>query len=55
MLPGWKNEYGLDEYEVRRYPGGYRHITLAMLAHAYLAVMAADAAAKGAAETPPPP
>lgn len=49
-----KNEYGLDEYEVRRYPGGYRHITLAMLAHAYLAVMAADAAAKGAAETLPP-
>ncbi|WUF06142.1 IS701 family transposase [Streptomyces sp. NBC_00487] len=50
-----KNECGLDEYEVRRYPGWYRHITLAMLAHAYLAVMAADAAAKGAAETLPPP
>ncbi|MEV5156614.1 IS701 family transposase [Streptomyces werraensis] len=29
-----KNECGLDEYEVRRYPGWYRHITLAMLAHA---------------------
>lgn len=29
-----KNECGLDQYEVRRYPGWYRHITLAMLAHA---------------------
>ncbi|GAU71533.1 transposase [Streptomyces sp. NBRC 110611] len=46
-----KNECGLDQYEVRRYPGWYRHIILAMLAHAYLAVMAADAAAKGGAET----
>ncbi|MFE2111737.1 IS701 family transposase, partial [Kitasatospora sp. NPDC059463] len=39
-----KNECGLDQYEVRRYVGWYRHITLAMLAHAYLAVVAADAA-----------
>lgn len=30
-----------------------RHITLAMLAHAFLAVMATDAAVKGAAETVP--
>ncbi|MFB7678277.1 IS701 family transposase [Kitasatospora purpeofusca] len=36
-----KNECGLDQYEVRRYVGWYRHITLAMLAHAFLAVMAA--------------
>ncbi|MEE4599562.1 hypothetical protein V2J94_48585, partial [Streptomyces sp. DSM 41524] len=50
-----KNECGLDQYEVRRYIGWYRHITLAMLAHAYLAVMAADAAAKGGAETLPAP
>nr|WP_307841712.1 IS701 family transposase [Streptomyces endocoffeicus] len=50
-----KNECGLDQYEVRRYIGWYRHITLAMLAHAYLAVMAADAAAKGDAETLPAP
>ncbi|MGX1549546.1 IS701 family transposase [Streptomyces adustus] len=48
-----KNECGLDQYEVRRYTGWMRHITLAMLAHAFLAVMAADAAAKGAAETVP--
>lgn len=38
-----KNECGLDEYEVRRYPGWYRHITLAMLAHAFLTVTRADA------------
>jgi hypothetical protein len=38
-----KNERGLDQYEVRRYPGWYRHITLAMLAHAFLAAMAAAA------------
>lgn len=49
-----KNECGLDEYEVRRYPGWYRHITLAMLAHAFLAAQAADTAEKGAAETDPP-
>jgi SRSO17 transposase len=46
-----KNECGLDEYEVRRYPGWYRHITLAMLAHAFLAAMAAAAIEKGAEET----
>jgi SRSO17 transposase len=33
-----KDEVGLDEYEVRRWNGWYRHITLAMLAQAYLAV-----------------
>ncbi|WP_406503360.1 IS701 family transposase [Streptomyces sp. NBC_00212] len=51
-----KNECGLDEYEVRRYVGWYRHITLAMLAHALLTALAAQAqeAAKGAAETTPP-
>lgn len=43
-----KNETGLDQYEVRRYPGWYRHVTLAMLAHAFLAVQAADAAERGA-------
>ena len=49
-----KNECGLDQYEVRRYVGWYRHITLAMLAHAFLAGLAADEATKGAAETTPP-
>ncbi|WP_413098204.1 IS701 family transposase [Streptomyces sp. Inha503] len=49
-----KNECGLDQYEVRRYPGWYRHITLAMLTHAFLAAMAAAAGPeRGAAETLP--
>jgi SRSO17 transposase len=34
-----KGEVGLDHYEVRHYHGWYRHITLAMLALAYLAVV----------------
>ena len=34
-----KGEVGLDQYEVRSWTGWYRHITLAMLAHAYLTVM----------------
>jgi SRSO17 transposase len=33
-----KGEVGLDHYEVRRWPGWYRHITLALLALAFLAV-----------------
>jgi SRSO17 transposase len=33
-----KGEVGLDQYEVRLGTGRHRHITLAMLAHAYLAV-----------------
>ncbi len=51
-----KNECGLDEYEVRRYIGWYRHITLSMLAHAVLTALAAqtDSAARGAAETDQP-
>jgi SRSO17 transposase len=38
-----KGEVGLDHYEVRRWPGWYRHITLALLAHAFLAVTRAQA------------
>jgi SRSO17 transposase len=38
-----KGEVGLDHYEVRRWPGWYRHITLALLAHAFLAVIRAKA------------
>ncbi len=34
-----KGEVGLDEYEVRTWVGWYRHITLAMFALAYLAVV----------------
>lgn len=33
-----KGEVGLDQYEVRRWDAWYRHITLALLAHAYLEV-----------------
>ena len=42
-----KGEVGLDHYEVRRWPGWYRHITLAMLAHAFLAVARASATGHG--------
>jgi SRSO17 transposase len=35
-----KGQVGLDEYQVRRYDAWYRHITLAMWAHAFLAVTA---------------
>jgi len=38
-----KGEVGLDHYEVRRWPGWYRHITLALVAHAYLTVTRAAA------------
>jgi SRSO17 transposase len=38
-----KTQTGLDQYQVRRYDAWYRHATLAMLAHAYLAVTAATA------------
>jgi SRSO17 transposase len=34
-----KGEVGLDEYEVRSWTGRHRHVTLAMLAHAYLAAV----------------
>jgi SRSO17 transposase len=35
-----KNEAGLDHYQVRLYQAWYRHVTLSMLAHAFLAVTA---------------
>jgi SRSO17 transposase len=34
-----KGEVGLDQYEVRSWHGWYRHITLAMFAHAFLTVL----------------
>ena len=42
-----KGEVGLDQYEVRRWDGWYRHITLAMLAHAYLMVIKRQAMEQG--------
>ncbi len=38
-----KNEVGLDHYEVRHWTGWYRHITLAMLALAFLTITRLDA------------
>lgn len=34
-----KGEVGFDEYEVRKWDGWYRHVTLCSLAHAYLRVL----------------
>jgi SRSO17 transposase len=50
-----KGEGGLDEYEVRRWEAWHRHITLALLADASLAVRRMRAAAteeKGAGMPP---
>ncbi len=50
-----KGEVGLDQYEVRSWRGWYRHITLCLLAHAYLSVTRAKASpemAKGGALRP---
>jgi SRSO17 transposase len=51
-----KGEVGLDQYEVRRWDGWYRHVTLCLLAHAFLAVTRAEAHAGAApvAASPPP-
>jgi SRSO17 transposase len=40
-----KGEVGLDHYEVRTWRGWYRHVTLALLAHAILVVLRAQAEA----------
>jgi SRSO17 transposase len=42
-----KGEVGLDHYEVRTWTGWYRHITLALLAHAVLVVLRAQAQQEG--------
>ncbi|MGM9333837.1 IS701 family transposase [Streptomyces murinus] len=49
-----KQECGLDDYQVRRYPGWHRHMTLAMAAHACLTVLRARELDAGKAETDPP-
>jgi SRSO17 transposase len=43
-----KGEVGLGHYEVRRWPGWFRHVTLALLAHAFLTVTRAQATAGSA-------
>jgi len=40
-----KGEVGMDQYEARTWTGWYRHITLALLAHAFLTVTRAQAVA----------
>lgn len=42
-----KGEVGLDQYEVRKWDSWYRHMTLALFAHALLAVIRLRAAKKG--------
>ena len=56
-----KGEAGLDHYQVRKYRAWYRHATLSMLAHAFLAVTARAsrpgpprAAASGNGQAAPP-
>ena len=44
-----KGEVGLDQYQVRKWVSWHRHITLALLAHAFLAVVrAGESGKKGA-------
>jgi SRSO17 transposase len=50
-----KGEVGLDQYEVRTYNGWYRHITLAMSAHAIISVTKAKVADTGRITYSPPP
>ncbi len=45
-------EVGLDHYQVRRYDGWYRHMTLAMFAHAFLPVTRAASAGEGGHQNP---
>src|SRR5262245_44031508 len=47
-----KNEVGLDHYQVRLWHAWYRHITLAMLALAWLAVTAAGARPEATVDAP---
>nr|MDQ3398931.1 IS701 family transposase [Deinococcota bacterium] len=46
-----KGEAGLDEYETRSWQGWYRHVTLSLLAHAFLSVIRARENEKGALQT----
>jgi hypothetical protein len=48
-----KNEAGLDQYQVRSWRAWYAHITLSMLALAWLAASRAQAQKKGSAPATP--
>ena len=39
-----KDQVGLDHYQVRRWDGWYRHVTLVLVAQAFLAAVRAHAA-----------
>lgn len=43
-----KGQFGLDEYEVRRWDAWHRHVTLSLLAHAFCAAVRSEEAEKGA-------
>lgn len=43
-----KGEFGLDEYEVRKWEAWHRHVTLSLLAHAFVGVVRSREAQKGA-------
>ena len=45
-----KDQVGLDHYQVRRFDAWYRHITLALLAHAFLTVTRAQVTTSPAAK-----
>jgi SRSO17 transposase len=45
-----KGEVGLDHYEVRRWDAWHRHVTLCLLAHAFLAVVRSSAEREEAAK-----
>lgn len=49
-----KGEVGLDHYEVRSWHGWYRHITLCMLAHAFLVVLRIQSQRPLQESAPPP-
>jgi len=50
-----KGQTGLYHYQVRQYTGWYRHITLSMLAHAFLTVTRSKKGAPNQAPTPSSP
>jgi SRSO17 transposase len=41
---GAKDQVGLDHYQVRRYDAWYRHVTLVLVAEAFLTAVRAQAA-----------
>lgn len=42
-----KDSFGLDEYEVRKWDAWHRHITLSLLAHAFVSVLRSKETQRG--------